>query len=146
MSITAPQVHVGQCLNQGEDEGRSFQERCPRYEVKEVKGRFGPCEVGTVINVSMGGLALETGKYLQVGKSYALSLTGGHGTHDGSGTVVWCQLIRTVRIGGTEVAPVYRAGFKFDDLTVQQKFDLEAFVINEAEDEVARENLQRASG
>ncbi len=77
-----------------------------------------------VINVSLGGMALETNSYLQFGRAYTLRLAGGGQSLSLTGTVAWCSLLRTEKSSQGEIQPVYRAGLKFEALSSERSQDL----------------------
>ena len=89
----------------------------PRYEVAGLGGHLVVPIKMEVINLSLGGLALETSSYLQFGRNYSLRLKGESSDLALTGTVAWCALRRTARSAAGEVLPVYRAGLRFDGLS-----------------------------
>lgn len=100
----------------------------PRYSVSGVTVRLGTFDRAHVVNIGLGGVAIETQKYLQVGKSYPMRFRSDLGPLRLTGTVVWSQLTRTVTLEGGEVAPVYRAGFEFAVMSSAQTVELEEFI------------------
>lgn len=128
------QAGLNSCEAEGRAESRPPTDRGARYSVENVEGRLGAFDSATVINVSLGGMAIETHKYLQVGSSCPLRFDRSGRLLVFNAIVVWSQLIRTVAVGKNEVRPVYRAGLRFSDLSAAQKEEVEAFV----HDEVAR--------
>ncbi len=64
---------------------------------------------GRILNLSQGGLAIETGSALRVGARYRFKVTGGERPADFEGRILWCRLRRTRPAGG-DVEPIYRAG------------------------------------
>ena len=98
--------------------------RFPRYEVAGVDGHLVvPIRI-RVINVSLGGMALETHSYLQFGRAYTLRLEGGERRLSLTGTVAWCSLRQTAKSEDGEVLPVYRAGLKFEALSGESTREL----------------------
>lgn len=98
--------------------------RHPRYEVAGLGGHLVvPIQI-RVVNVSLGGMALETHSYLQFGRAYTLKLEGSGRSLSLTGTVAWCSLRRTTRTSEGEVLPVYRAGLKFEALSGERSRDL----------------------
>jgi len=66
-----------------------------------------------LLNVSDGGLAVESREALRIGACYPFILTGD--PVDGGpfrGRVLWCRLARTERDGDGDVHPVYHAGIR----------------------------------
>jgi len=102
----------------------SEQRRYPRYEVAGLGGHLVvPIHI-RVINVGLGGMALETNSYLQFGRAYTLKLEGGGQSLSLTGTVAWCSLRETTRSPEGEIWPVYRAGLKFDALSGEHSREL----------------------
>lgn len=98
--------------------------RYPRYEVVGLGGNLVvPMEV-RVLNLSLGGMAVETHDYLRFGRQYSVNLD-----HEGRrvtlvATVAWCKLKGTRRQSSGEVAPVYRAGLRFQVLSGERLQEL----------------------
>jgi hypothetical protein len=87
-----------------------------RYEVVGLAGRLVvPMEV-KVVNLSLGGMALETHDYLQFGRRYSVNLDNGGRRLTLEASVAWCKLKSTRRNELGEVVPVYRAGLRFQAL------------------------------
>jgi len=92
--------------------------RYPRFEVHDVEGVVLYNLQAEVINMSIGGMALETNRPLDVGRTYNFSIrrSATEGEVRMPGVVVWCMLQRTRRISESEVAPVYQAGVNFSEV------------------------------
>lgn len=99
----------------------------PRYSVDNVRGKLGPIRNAEVLNISLGGFAVETAKYLQIGHSYPVSLVGPTEVTV-TAEVVWCRMTATVRNLRNEIEPVFRAGFKFLDLTRKDRSKLRQLI------------------
>jgi len=103
---------------------RSDKRRFPRFEVFHLAGSLKvPVEI-TVINLSLGGLALETNSYLHFGRAYTLKLEDDEYSFSLSGTVAWCSLKKTIKNEAGEVLPIYRAGLKFEALSSDRSREL----------------------
>ncbi len=102
--------------------------RFPRYDVTGVAASFVlPARV-EVVNLSLGGMALETSQYLEFGRDYLLQVNDGQHSISLTGTVVWCSLRRTVKAKRHDVLPVYRAGFKFQVISGRPLRELWHFI------------------
>ncbi len=99
-----------------------------RYRVSGVEMRLGAFDGAKAVNIGIGGVAVETQKYLEVGKTYPLRFRRPAGSLRLTGTVIWSQLTRTVTVKEREVLPVYRAGLEFARMSVAQKRELEEFI------------------
>ncbi|MDX1501817.1 MAG: PilZ domain-containing protein [Thermoanaerobaculia bacterium] len=65
-----------------------------------------------LLDLSEGGLAVESNEALRIGARYRFTLEG-EGAAGGESfvaTVLWCRLHRTLPRSGGDVLPVYRAG------------------------------------
>lgn len=95
-----------------------------RYEVAGLGGRLVvPMEV-RVVNLSLGGMSLETNDYLQFGRSYSVNLD--HNGHRVTlvATVAWCKLRHTKKNPSGDVVPVFRAGLRFQVLSGERLHEL----------------------
>lgn len=107
-------------MSQSETEQRKY----PRYEVAGLGGHLVvPIHI-RAINVSLGGMALETNSYLQFGRAYTLKLEEGEQSLALTGTVAWCSLRKTTKSPDGDFLPVYRAGLKFEALSSERSRDL----------------------
>jgi hypothetical protein len=98
--------------------------RYPRYEVTGLGGKLVvPMEV-RVVNLSLGGMALETNDYLQFGRQYSVNLDNEGRRVTLVATVAWCKLRRTKKNRSGDVVPVYRAGLRFRVLSGERLHDL----------------------
>jgi len=94
--------------------------RYARQAVEGVHGSFLIAADAKVVNMSLTGLALETLTYLHVGRNYQVKVRFRGHTLDLTGKIVWCTLVKTERQASGEVAPVYRAGVRFDKTLSEQ--------------------------
>ena len=95
-----------------------------RFEVAGLGGRLVvPMEV-RVVNLSLGGMALETNDYLQFGRRYSVNLDNGGRRVTLVATVAWCRLRSTKKNPSGEVVPVYRAGLRFQVLAGERLHEL----------------------
>lgn len=85
-----------------------------RYDVSGLQGKVQLTSEGQVLNLSPGGMALEAESWLQVGRSYTVTLRHESETVQLRGRVVWSKLGRTRKTEKGEVLPVYTSGLEFD--------------------------------
>lgn len=88
-----------------------------RFDVEGLQGGLRLPMDARVVDLSSGGLGVETDRWLQVGRRYTVSLPT---REDGKtlrvpGRVAWCTLARTERNSAGEVAPIYKAGIQFHE-------------------------------
>jgi Tfp pilus assembly protein PilZ len=100
--------------------GRNNTRRYPRYEVQNVEGTFLYNLQAEILNMSVGGMALETRKALEIKRVYMFTIHKGDETVRIPGRVAWCVLRRTEHISDTEVVPIYHAGIQFDNVLTEQ--------------------------
>ncbi|MEE2775876.1 MAG: PilZ domain-containing protein [Acidobacteriota bacterium] len=67
----------------------------------------------TVLDVSVGGLAIESSQKLMPGRTYTVVLPMGEDSATTTGSVVWCRLLGTQRVND-DVVPIFRTGLRFD--------------------------------
>lgn len=95
-----------------------------RYEIVGLDGRLVvPMEV-QVVNLSLGGMALETNDYLHFGRRYGVNLDNGGRRVSLEASVAWCKLRGTEKNQLGEVLPVYRAGLRFQVLSGERLHEL----------------------
>ena len=66
--------------------------------------------VGRVLNMSLGGLGIETTTGLRVGSRHSFSVIFGEKPVGIEAEIRWCRLTQTIGKGSGEVAAIYRAG------------------------------------
>ena len=69
--------------------------------------------VGRVVDLSVGGLGLETTTGVRIGSRHSFTVAVGERPFRVEGEVRWCRLTQTIGRGEGEVAPIYRAGIRF---------------------------------
>lgn len=94
-----------------------------RFRVEGLRGYLTVPIAVEVLDLSLGGVALESRSYLQFGRHYHLDLEYGDRVLSMVGIVAWCKLMRTERNRAGEVEPIYRAGLRF---LVEKESDLAA--------------------
>jgi len=94
--------------------------RYPRYEVQNVEGTFLYNLPAEILNMSVGGMALETRRALEIKRIYMFSIHKGNQTVKVPGRVAWCVLRRTEHVSDREVVPIYHAGIQFDNVLTEQ--------------------------
>jgi hypothetical protein len=95
-----------------EEEKRSHK----RYLVKNIRGNMLFASDVGIINLSLGGAAIEADRRLNIGREYTLNLESSYETVSVRGKVVWSVISgRKGRPGAGDI-PVYRAGLQFLDV------------------------------
>jgi len=89
--------------------------RFRRYDVADVRGSLLLSLDARILNMSLTGMAIETGSVLKVGGDYWLRLSQDGNPLRFKTKVQWCQLVRNERDAAGEVRAVYQAGLDFRD-------------------------------
>lgn len=90
------------------------QRHSPRLPVQQTRIRNGLL-TGQVINLSLGGLAMESTTGLRIGSLHGFRIKFGESTYRLEGKICWCRLSRTVRRQEGEVVPIFRTGIAFTE-------------------------------
>ena len=69
--------------------------------------------VGRVLNMSIGGLGIETTTGLRIGSRHSFSVIFAEKPVGIEAEIRWCRLTQTIGKGPGEVAAIYRAGLSF---------------------------------
>ena len=85
------------------------QRKHPRLSLQQTVVR-NSLLAGRVLNLSLGGLAIETATAMRVGTTYELRVELHDHTVQIRAEVRWCRLTRTIGRGHGEVAAIFRAG------------------------------------
>ena len=82
-----------------------------------------------IINISFGGMAVESNKGLKPGKECTLKLEGkGNNVIKLTGMVVWSVLSASKKIQTGEIVPIYHAGIQFRDILTSKASELTNFI------------------
>lgn len=92
---------------------RPERRNCRRYSVVGV-GVQTELISGKLLNLGIGGLAIETSTPLRVGRRYALRVGDRDTGRSIQASVCWCQLFTTRRLRAGEITPIYRAGLAIE--------------------------------
>lgn len=84
----------------------------PRLPLRQTRAHHRKWD-GVVLDLSLGGMAVETTCGLDIGSHHRLGLTRGSRRVQIEGVIRWCRLARTVRLADRDVMAVYRAGLMF---------------------------------
>jgi hypothetical protein len=81
-----------------------------------------------VLNMSLTGMAMETGAMLKVGANYRLQVAFESEVLDLPADVKWCHLVRTETSSLGDVAPVYQAGIDFRSILDEKARQVLSFI------------------
>lgn len=69
-----------------------------------------------VLNISEGGIAVETDMVMLPQREYTLTVRHGEKSLSVKGRVVWSMITRNKRLSGMKFSPVFHSGIKFRGL------------------------------
>lgn len=118
--------------------GKKRDRRFRRFTVDGVDGVLMFTVGVQLLDISAGGMQVETRSHLAVGRSYRIKLRRGTDAMDIAGRVAWCRLVGTRSSDGGEVAPRYVAGISFDEVLNRSGRDLVEFLHHTATVELDR--------
>jgi len=102
--------------------------RHKRYVVKGIQGNVLYTSDLNVIDISLGGAAIETTKKIEVNREYPFKIRFKGRTINLTGIVVWSVLSHSKKTESGEVVPVYRAGVKFTNVMSEKANVLLEFI------------------
>lgn len=102
--------------------------RYPRITVEGISGRMFSAEKAKVLNISLGGMAIEISKRLEINREYSIKLESKDDRFEFRGRVVWASLVGSLRGHEEDILPVYQAGLKFVDLFDEKAQKLIEFI------------------
>lgn len=86
-----------------------------RYDVADVRGSLVLSLDARILNMSLTGMAIETGSVLKVGGDYWLRLSQDGDPLRFKTRVQWCRLVRNEKGAAGDSRAVYHAGLDFRD-------------------------------
>ena len=101
--------------------------RQDRFSTDSVHGNFSYSVEASVINLSLGGLAVRTNTQLSIGRKYRFRLGNEVDSVQLTGAVRWCRMSGTEKQATGDIVPVYEAGISFDDVLTDKAEELLEF-------------------
>lgn len=99
-----------------------------RVKVEGVHGNLLFASDAEIINISLGGAAMNLNVNLRLGREYTISLTGKNSTIKLKGVVVWSVLKGSQKGTRSDVIPIYNVGIEFKDVLSNQTLELIQFI------------------
>jgi hypothetical protein len=99
-----------------------------RFSVHDVRGKLVSSSSVSILNLSLGGVALKADKRLNIGSPYNLRLEVGGKSVVVQGVVVWCILSGIRPEEGQEGVAEYSAGLRFTDVLSEKMEELLSFI------------------
>jgi c-di-GMP-binding flagellar brake protein YcgR len=106
----------------------SQKRRHKRYHVEGIHGNMLFASEVNILNLSLGGAAIEADKRLNIGREYTLKLEHKGKTISVRGLVVWSVISRNKRTEQGESIPIYQAGLQFIDVLNEKSKELLDFL------------------
>jgi hypothetical protein len=102
-----------------------------RYKLNsmEIKSRMLLAKYVKILNMSIGGVAVQTDKRMTVGSQYTLKIESKGQILNVKGVVVWSVLGESVKDVGDNIIPIYTAGMKFIDTSPEKTGEIVNFIV-----------------
>jgi len=122
--------------------------RHKRYKVDVLKitGKMVLAKHVSILNISIGGVALKTDKNLSVGSQSLLTINGQSTTFTVKGKIVWSFLTETEKDDLGNIIPIYTAGIQFMNLTDEKIREISAFIETHCEEEEEKVDIYKKTG
>jgi len=102
--------------------------RHDRFSTENVHGNFSFSVEASVLNLSLGGLAVRTNTQLNIGRKYHFQLGASADAVQLTGSVRWCRMSGTEKKETGDIVPVYDAGISLDDVLTEKAEELLHFL------------------
>ena len=101
-----------------------------RYKIDSmgIKSRMVLAKYVKILNISIGGVAVQTDKRMTVGSQYTLKIESKGKTLNVKGVVVWSVLGESIRDNRDNIIPIYTAGMKFIDTSPEKTGEIVNFI------------------
>jgi c-di-GMP-binding flagellar brake protein YcgR len=87
------------------------------------------------MDISIGGLSLQTEKRLNIGSAYSLKIESRGNAFTLKGSVVWSFLNESIKDAKGNIVPLYTIGMKFTDTSKEQTETIVSFIETHRKDE-----------
>lgn len=134
--------------SKAELDGMKNTRRHRRYKLDNmnVQGTIILASYVQIIDISLGGLALNTEKRLTIGNEYALKIQGRDTQLFVKGTVIWSLLRESITDSLGNVIPLFQIGLKFKDLSTEQENEIREFIEAHKKDPDEKIDIHSMSG
>jgi len=102
--------------------------RHKRFSVEGIQGNMLFSSEINILNISVGGAAIETPRRLNLGGEYTLKLEDKGKTFSIKGKVVWSELSQSRKTPSGDIVPIYRTGLQFVDVLTESAEALLGFL------------------
>lgn len=97
-------------------------------EFMKINGKLMFASTVDIIDISLGGIALQTNKTLKIDTEYMLRVETKGRSISVKGLVVWSTPSGSRQTAEGEIAPLYSVGMRFNDLNTEKINDLIEFI------------------
>jgi hypothetical protein len=106
------------------DERRRYQ----RYSVEGIHGNMLFASEVNILNISLGGAAIEADKRLNINSEYTLKIDDNDRTINLRGMVIWAFISKSKINEDGQIIPMYQAGLKFTNVLTDSSAELIGFL------------------
>ncbi len=119
-----------------------------RYEVDvtEIHGTMLLAKNVLIINISIGGVCLQTEKRLNIGSQYILKIEGKGKVLNVKGSIVWSLISGSSADSDGNIIPIYKTGMKFIDVTDEKINEIVNFIEDHKRNVDKQVNLYSTDG
>ena len=93
-----------------------------------IKSRMVLAKYVKILDISIGGVAVQTDKRMTVGSQYTLKIESKGKTLNVKGVVVWSVLGESIRDTRDNIIPIYTAGMKFIETSPERTGEIVNFI------------------
>jgi len=117
-----------------------------KVDVMEINGKMVLAKSVKILDISIGGVCLQTEKRLNIGSEYTLKIEGKGKVLTVKGFVVWAVLSGSSADSGGSIIPMYKAGMKFIDASDKKINEIVNFIEDHEKDVDKQVDLHAPSG
>jgi c-di-GMP-binding flagellar brake protein YcgR len=117
-----------------------------RVDIMQLNGSMILAKFVKIINISIGGMCLETEKRLMVGSQYTINVDNEGRSLKARGIIVWSSLTDSLKDSKGNIIPIYRAGMKFTDVSNEKVHEIVDFMETHRQSVDKAVNLNSPSG
>lgn len=99
-----------------------------------------------IVNISLGGICVQTEKRLNIGSQYTIKLEGKGKRLNVKGAVIWSKLKESVKDLRGDFVPIYMAGMKFVHAVGEEVKEIVDFIEDQRQEIDKRVDLYASSG
>lgn len=99
-----------------------------KVDVMEINGGIVLAKSVKILDISIGGVCLQTEKNLYVGGEYTLKIEGKGKVLTVRGTIAWALLVGSSADSHGDIIPLYKAGMKFIDVSDEKMNEIVNFI------------------